>query len=362
MSGFGTDSLKSLIKIVLIFVVIGVLIFALPKLVSCLLPFFVAWVVSIILKPIIKLLEKIKINRRIAVIFSILVVLGALGGILYAVYRVALSEVKDIIALFDNTKDGLPVFLRDIINALPQKFGNIAERFFLSFASEGEGFAVSTIQSVLPRIGGFAGKLPGFFVFIIVFFIATYFMSYDPKGFKEEIKAIIPREKYRHLQVFKHSFTDACGGYIKAQLILMSIVFCVLFIGFLVLDIRFAFLLALTISFLDAIPVLGTGMILNPWAIICVLQGNYFTAIGLVCLYITVLLTRQFLEPRILSVQLGIHPLITLACMYTGLKLAGIAGMIIGPLIGLVVIQYLRKKDEILRQIDEKEAKENAHK
>ncbi len=362
MSVNGTDSLKSLIKLVLIFVVIGILIFALPKLISCLIPFFLAWVVSIILKPLIKLLEKVKINRRIAVAFSILIAVGALGGIVYAVYCVALSEIKDIIALFDDTKDGLPVFLWNIIDELPQKIGNMAERFFVSFASKGEGFAVTTIQSVLPKIGGFAGKLPGAFVFIIVFFIATYFMSYDPKGFKEELKSIIPREKYRYLQVFKHSFTDACGGYIKAQLILMSIVFCVLFIGFLVLDIRFAFLLALTISFLDAIPVLGTGMILNPWAIICVFQGNYSTAIGLVCLYLIVLLTRQFLEPRILSVQLGIHPLITLICMYTGLKLAGIAGMIIGPLVGLVVIEYLRKKDDILRQIDEKEAKENAHK
>ena len=167
-------------------------------------------------------------------------------------------------------------------------------------------------------------------------------MSYEPKGLKAEIKKILPEDKYRFLFTLKQSFLKACGGYIRAQLIIMSIVFCILLIGFVVLDVRFAVLLAFVISMIDAIPVLGTGMILNPWAVVCLLQGDFVTAAGLAGLYVIILVMRQFVEPRILSGQLGIHPIITLVAMYTGLKVIGIFGMILGPLTALIIINFIK--------------------
>ena len=126
----------------------------------------------------------------------------------------------------------------------------------------------------------------------------------------------------------------------------MSIVFCILLTGFLVLDVEFSLLLALVISVWDAIPILGSGIILNPWAIINLLQGNYFQAAGFFCLYLIILFTRQLLEPKILSGQLGMHPIFTLAAIYVGLKSIGISGMIFGPIILILCINVLKINSE----------------
>ncbi len=355
MSTQKKDSLKSLLKIVLVMLVIIIATFALPKIVSCILPFVFAWVVSLIIKPVIKLLEKMHINRRIAVIISMLLVIFVMASVLYGISVVAIREIKEVAKMFKDTHNGIPVFVWDVIDVLPKTMQSITVKTIDSFIKDSSGLISSAVQSVLPQIGGMAGKLPGAFVFFIVFIIAIYFLSFDPKGIKEEIKNLVSKEKYRYLRSLKQSFSKACGGYIRAQLIIMAVVFCILLIGFLIMDVKFALLLALIISIIDAIPVLGTGIILNPWAVVCLLQGNYTQAIFLVCLYGVILLTRQFIEPRILSGQLGIHPLITLIAMYAGLKLVGIVGMILGPLVALVVINFVKINSQISKEKEETE-------
>ena len=92
---------------------------------------------------------------------------------------------------------------------------------------------------------------------------------------------------------------------------------------------------------------LGSGIILNPWAVVNLLQGNYFQAAGFFCLYLIILFTRQLLEPKILSGQLGIHPLFTLTAIYVGLKTMGIPGMILGPIILIILINILKLNSEL---------------
>ena len=131
---------------------------------------------------------------------------------------------------------------------------------------------------------------------------------------------------------------DALFKYIKAQLILMSITFTELTIAFLILRLPSAFLLAMLISVVDALPILGTGTILIPWAVIQILLGNYKFAISLLIIYGICLLVRQLLEPRIVSDQIGMYPLLTLMAMYIGLNTLGFLGMILGIIVLIVVI------------------------
>ena len=49
-----------------------------------------------------------------------------------------------------------------------------------------------------------------------------------------------------------------------------------------------------------------------------------------------VLIARQLLEPRIVSNQIGIHPIFTLIAMYAGFKLMGILGLIVGPIVLII--------------------------
>lgn len=48
-------------------------------------------------------------------------------------------------------------------------------------------------------------------------------------------------------------------------------------------------------------------------------------------------IVRQFVEPRIVSGQIGIHPIFTLIAMYTGFKFVGVWGLLIGPIVLIIL-------------------------
>ena len=87
--------------------------------------------------------------------------------------------------------------------------------------------------------------------------------------------------------------------------------------------------MALLIAFSDALPILGSGTVMLPWAVICGAQGDIHLATALVILYVIITALRQILEPKVVSNEIGIHPIFTLIAMYTGYKFIGILGMLI---------------------------------
>ena len=162
-------------------------------------------------------------------------------------------------------------------------------------------------------------------------------MSSDKEKIMSFITKQMPAKWMPKIINIKNNLSSVLLGYIKAQLILMAITFVEVTIGLFIIGIDYAILFGLIISFIDVLPVLGTGTILIPWALFSLITGNYSLGFSLIILYGVVLLVRQFLEPKIVGGQIGLHPLATLSAMYIGLKVLGIMGMILGPIIVLVI-------------------------
>jgi predicted PurR-regulated permease PerM len=134
-------------------------------------------------------------------------------------------------------------------------------------------------------------------------------------------------------------------GYIKAQLTLMFITFIILSIGFNIIDIRFSILIALAIAALDILPVIGSGIIMLPWALINFILGNIELAKGLAILYVILLIARQIIEPYVLGKNIGVRPLYTFIATILGSIILGPMGIIIGPLVAVIITSILRSKD-----------------
>lgn len=135
-------------------------------------------------------------------------------------------------------------------------------------------------------------------------------------------------------------FRDTLGAWLKAQAKLMGISALVLTAGFLILQVDYPLLFGLVIALIDALPALGTGLILIPWGLFMFLQGNTYLGAGLIILYGTAALIRTALEPRLLGKQMGLDPLLTLLALYGGYRLFGIPGMILFPIGAIMVKQF----------------------
>ena len=135
-------------------------------------------------------------------------------------------------------------------------------------------------------------------------------------------------------------------GYIKTQIILMGFTFAITLIALLVMHSPYPLLLSIVIALIDSLPFFGSGFILWPGAVIHLLTGNTFLAIGYMALYGIIQVMRQILQPKILGTQIGLHPLLTLFSMYFGFKCIGVIGLIIGPIIAVILKAFFRLKNQ----------------
>ena len=191
-----------------------------------------------------------------------------------------------------------------------------------------------------------ATSLPGLFIKLLLMIISTFFIALD----YDRIASFFVRQLSENAQeVFweiKEYVTGTLFVCIRSYAIIMSITFVELSIGLSVIGIENAVVIALLIAIFDILPVLGTGGIMIPWAVITAIQGEYRMAIALFAVYIVVTIIRNIIEPKIVGSQLGLHPVATLASLYVGAQLFGAVGLFGFP-IALSLLRYLNEQGTI---------------
>lgn len=143
------------------------------------------------------------------------------------------------------------------------------------------------------------------------------------------------------LQIIKDT-GKGIKGYIKSQLILMIITLIILSISLTIIDVPHPILISLGISILDILPIVGSGIVMVPWAIISFIVGNNQLSISLAIVYAILIIIRQIIEPRILGKEIGIRPLYTFVATILGSMILGPIGVILGPLIAVVINSVLK--------------------
>lgn len=210
--------------------------------------------------------------------------------------------------------------------------------------------SVSTIVTSLQNGAGsaslallnFLAAVPGFFIILVISVVATYMMSASFPGVKRFFHGFVPQRWHTGAQSVGQDLGSAIVGFVRSETILISITGVTLTFGLLLMGNPYAFTIGFISAFLDLLPIVGTGIIFVPWAIILLIIGAAPKAIQLIIIWVVALVIRQILEPKIMSKGIGLHPLPTLISMYVGLNLLGGVGLVLGP--GLVILyEALRK-------------------
>lgn len=310
-------------------------------------PFVIAWILAALLNPFVTWLKKrFSIPRGIGTLLSMLTVLSAFLGVVFVLVKqlwyqiIAFSNAfplykSQIVGVLDTMQEKL-VVLTEML-PLPDAFTSLD-----SIVTELLNSVGSFFEKIVPYAYGVVSQVPNGVIFIIIMLIATFFMTKDHKEIKNFVKAQIPSKILEKVGIMQQGLKNALGGYIKTQLILMCFTFTVCLVGLCVLRRDYALLISFAIAIFDALPVFGSGAILIPWGIYNLLIGNFAVGIGLLSIYGLIVVIRQVMEPKVLSTQIGVYALVTLMAMYIGLKLIGVFGFILGPVV-VVMVQTLQK-------------------
>ncbi|MDF2524591.1 MAG: ytvI, partial [Clostridiales bacterium] len=307
------------ILVILLILVISV------KLGLFLIPFVIALVISLLIEPIVKfLMERVRIPRKASSAISVLLVLSVVGTLLTVLISKLIDEIVTIshflpkyYSEINNNINNLISRGTDIYIALPPEVTNNIQGLLRNLTTN----FIDMLNRLIKGIFNTAISIPEALIFTLVTIISTYFFSSDRDMIYNYFRSHLPDHWMKKIGSVKIDLFSALFGYIRAQLILMTITFTELFVGFSIIGIKYSLLLAFVIAIIDALPILGTGGVLIPWALYEFLVGNVRTALSLLVLYLIVLIVRQLTEPKVLSQQIGLHPLVTLSAMYTGLRL-----------------------------------------
>lgn len=275
--------------------------------------------------------------------------LGVAGMILCALLVRELRALAGVLPeLTAAAQDGLSSLERRLIAfsaKLPGELGQTLSQRITGFFSDGSTLTDKAIGYLLGLAGAILSHIPDSFLGVGTAVISGYMISAKLHKIRLWIVRRLPREKLRPILEGMKRIRCIVFGYIAAQIKLSGVTFCLLLPGFWLLKLPYAPLWALGVCLVDAFPVLGTGTVLLPWALLSGLQGNTALALGLGGLYAAVSITRSVLEPKLLGKQLGLDPLATLICMYAGYRLFGLAGMIFTPMAIVTILQLLPAKN-----------------
>lgn len=177
---------------------------------------------------------------------------------------------------------------------------------------------------------------------LVVIFLATVLtlMSWEKIG-----KAAASSPFCEEIFTLKNKLVHAGTAYIKSQLIIMTLTAVVCCAGLSLMGNPYSILTGIGIGLLDALPLFGTGTVFIPWVIIEVIRQRWLRAAALAVIYLICYFLREIMETRIMGNSMGLGPLESLAAIYVGLKLFGIAGVVLGPF-GLITIRELNRFDE----------------
>jgi len=307
-------------------------------------PFLIAFIVSIVIEPLIRLIKKYThlTRKTSAIIVLIIVSVIIVSALIYGTVSL-IQEASKLLKGLNGYYDNIYSFIQNImerfeLGLIPQEVQSIIDESTTNLLSNVSKWIESALNSFLSSIA----SLPIVLTYIAVTLVSIYFICTDKFYIIDQIEHHLPSTWVKKIGKHIRELIEILGGYLKAELTLVLISFIIVLVGlhilkFIGFNIEYPLLIAILIGFVDALPILGSGTVMIPWAIIAAVTGDLKLGIAIIVLLIIISTVRQILEPKIVSKNIGIHPIFTIIAMYTGLRFIGIIGLLIGPIVLIIL-------------------------
>lgn len=300
-------------------------------------PFVLAWFFAKTLAPTVHFFtERCHWNKKISSVLVVSLVTVALISVAVYIISLVISQASLLL-------QRLPVYgqyFSNVVEGICYRCDRMLElasgTSFRYVESQAENMYQNVSGEVLPKLSSQvvsmfkwgANAIGGVFMF----FLATLLIL------MEDSFPVI----HQKIRPFVNKLKVAGLAYIKAQGIIIFINAAVMSLGFIVMKNEYALLLGAGIALFDAFPIVGSGMILIPWAIIKICSGDFWDAAILATIFVIATFLREVLEPRLFGKEVGLKPLYVLIAVYTGIQLWGVAGIVLGP-IALTVLKTVKE-------------------
>ncbi len=336
----------SILKKCIIGILIIVSFFVFFKLTIFYIPFLIAYIISIVVDPAIKFVnKKTSLSRKVSSIIVLVTIFSLIATLfVWGIVRLA-GETTNLLG-------GLNIYLEKTIDFVSNKVfefdfskfkvSDDVINIFEDTTTDYLNMITKYLKDILTKVLNYITSLPNMFINIIITILATYFITSDKFYILDRMEHHLSKKMVGKIAKHAREITSSLGGYLRAEIILSIITFMVVLTGLNVfyligMEVDYPILMAIVIGFIDALPILGAGSVMLPWSLILFLNNNNSLAFSVIGLYIFIVVLKQLLEPKLVSNNIGIHPIFTLLSMYTGFKILGIFGLLLGPIVLIII-------------------------
>lgn len=321
--------LLSIIIIILIFIYI----------IPISLPIIFALFTALLIDPLVRLVERqFKWNRKTAVISVFIFILAIISSLLYYTVTRLIGKIIDFTKAAPGHFNTLSGFWIDMQNKLFQYTdgmpAEVVESIQDGLKNIFDSIRIAILELVsYEKITSILTDIPNFIVSLIVFIIALFLFMLELPELKKMVFKNLKESTEEKVRFMIAKLNSIIFGFAKAQFLVSIIIFIVTLIGLLLITPKYAIIMSIVIWIIDIIPILGSIIILAPWALYYFISGDIGTGTQLTILAIILLIIRRTVEPKVMGSQIGLKPLPTLIAMFIGLKLIGVLGFFLGPLV-----------------------------
>ena len=309
-------------------------------------PFLLALIAAAALNPLVKKLQRLLgWNRQVLTLLLLFLIFGLLGGglalLVYAAAGQLVSLVQNWGGLLDSLQtvmDQLEALFARLLTLVPPQVNEIVENAKDSLFQWLSEAAPAALGNLGLEAGERAMGLPAFLVALVIFIMATFLLTADYPYLRSRYVQHLDEGLLRFLGQLRTTALGAFGGYVKAEFLLSVGVFFILLAGFFLIRQPYGLLLSLGLAVMDFIPIIGAGTVMVPWAFVALFTGDLSAAVELMAIWGVIALFRRVMEPKFVGDQTGLSPILSLVSIYVGMKLAGVLGMVFGPVVLLVVL------------------------
>ena len=341
-------------KMLTLLLITAVVYFFLRYLTPLFSPILVAMLFVTIFGPFLKSLQaRLRIHRQVGAI--LLLVLGF--GLLVVLVWVLFSWIVGSLPEWVGQLEALEPKLEELIQKGSESIGEMLgidgeylestllarlEEWMDYFQNEGAAGMLSGSLLYLKKLALLGG-------FLVTFVIATVLLARD---YDRIMNNLLDREEFHVLLEVICGIIRYTATFVKAQVVIMSLISLTAGVVLWICGIRHGALWGMLAGLLDALPFIGTGIVLLPLSLTQLFQGLYGRALTCLILYAVCVFLREILEPRLIGKHMGISPIAVLTAVYAGIRLFGVWGIIKGPLGFMIIYQSWQS---LMRRMGEKE-------
>ena len=309
-------------------------------------PFLTAWVFAALLESAVGFLVRHRWRRSAASAVCTLLALVLLGwglaallGRLFAAIPALTAALPQLVDALSRRLLSLKSLIHEHMRRVPEPAAALLEGSLPALAEAAAALPAQLSRRALALVTRLAQGGPDTLLFLVTAGLGTYFISASFPTVNAFLLAQLPPALRLRLEELGRDLREGFGGMLRAQLILMAMTFFELLVGLLLLRVPDAGALAALTAVIDTLPVFGTGIVLVPWALGCLLLGESRRGFGLLLCWGIQSLVRGCAQAKLVGDQIGLDPLSSLLAVYVGWRVCGVWGMLLFPLLLMVLIR-----------------------